>query len=120
MKLNSKGWDLFYKWREIYDKSLQMEIAEHGERDAEYGWCIIEDHGFVNNADDEVGLLVYGDDDDAIHHIIENTDDPGEEWAFGGSSRQMVERLLPYFDLDEEDEISIKAFLGGTSDEKRV
>jgi len=105
MKLNSKGWDLFNKWSKIYDKALQMEIAERGERDAEYGWYIIEDHGFVNNADDEVGILVYGDDDNAIYHIIENTNNPDDEWAFGVTSRQMVERLLPYFDLDDDDDI---------------
>ena len=92
MKLNEKGLELYCKWHDIYKKALALE----------YGWSIIEDWGFVNNIEDMVGLAIYGDDDFAIYNIYNNYLH-GEEYAYGVTADEMIEKLKPYFYIFEDE-----------------
>lgn len=102
MKLNEKGLELYCKWHDIYKKALALEIEDKGEENAEYGWSIIEDWGFVNNIEDMVGLAIYGDDDFAIYNIYNNYL-KGEEYAYGVTADEMIEKLKPYFYIFEDE-----------------
>ena len=82
MKLNKSGWELYSKWQDIYFDELNKQRAELNEPDYIEGWCIIDDDEHCPTIDDYVGLAVYGDDDDAIYHILENYR-PDDHYAYG-------------------------------------
>lgn len=104
MKLNSKGWDLFYKWEAVYRKELEKQRKLTGDPDWIDGWCIIDGSDHIHSIEDAVGVAVFGDDDDAIYRVLENYD-PDEHYAFGYTAEQFVEMLKPYFDIDEGENI---------------
>ena len=100
--MNKKGFELYKKWEAIYYKELERLQKE--DPDFEEGWCIIDNDNFVKTADDLVGLLLFGYDDN-IFNVI-------DEWKkydlVGGTDRlydnidltvdELAERLKEYFD----------------------
>ena len=101
MKLNAKGMELYNKWQKIWDEATRLSVEEHGEKNAEYGWSSIEDYGFVNNIEDEVGLMVavYYDttpwdimDLAESHHSTKD-----DEFTFGTTYGEFLAMLKPYF-----------------------
>lgn len=117
MKLNDKGWELYYKWESIYEAELKRLQEERNDPDYFDGWCIIDNSDFVKNIDDLVGLLCFGDDDHAIWNIVDQIYNWGcgadSEYAFGTSYRQLIDLLKPYFDISEEDEEQINCIISG-------
>ena len=118
MKFNKQGEAIQRKWFDIWDKAVELEVAEKGEARAEYGSSAIEMHGFINSADDEMGYLFAEDQECAIDHILDCcfADEQGtlrgwlklnDEWAFGVSCRDMILKMMPYFDMTEEERVSI-------------
>ena len=108
MTLNAKGMEIFNIWERKYYDELERIRKETNDPDYEEGWCIID---YPETLEDEIGILIFGDDDNAIYHIIECVDtgvfkSPDEEWLFGKSCREMVELLKPYFDIDDDEDIS--------------
>lgn len=114
MKLNAKGWKIFDKWDGIYADELERLRKEKNDSDYIEGWCIIDDDDHVKTIDDAIGISIFGDDDYAIYHIMDCVEvyhyfeSPDEEWRCGISCREMVKLLTPYFDFDEDDDITWK------------
>lgn len=111
MKLNKQGQKLYDKWEHIYYDELVKIREQTNDPDFCEGWCIIDDWDHIHNIDDEIGLLIFGYEDDAIYHIIETVNSkwlrPDEEWMFGKSCREMIELLKPYFDIDENENLNL-------------
>lgn len=105
MKLNAKGLDLLNKWDGIYSNELEKLRKELNDPDYFEGWSIIDDGDHCPTIEDCVGLAVYGDDDNAIYHILENYR-PDEHYAYGYTAAQVVEMLKTYFDIEPDDDLS--------------
>ena len=105
MKLNKSGWELYDKWQDIYYDELNKQRAELNEPDYIEGWSIIDDNEHCPTIEDYVGLAVYGDDDDAIYHILENYR-PDEHYAYGYTAAQVVEMLKPYYDIEPDEDLT--------------
>lgn len=110
MELNKQGQKLYDKWEHIYFDELTKIREQTGDPDFCEGWSIIDDWDHIHDIDDEIGLLIFGYEDDAIYHIIETVNSkwswPDEEWMFGKSCREMIELLKPYFDIDKNDNLN--------------
>lgn len=107
MKLNAKGMEIYKVWERKYYDELERLRKETGDPEYEDGWCIIDN---PQTLEDEIGILIFGDNDNAIYHIMNCVDggmfkSPDEEWMFGKSCREMVELLKPYFDIDDKDDL---------------
>lgn len=109
MKLNAKGMELFDKWEHIYFEELEKQREQRGDEDYFEGWCIIDDFDHIHDINDEIGLLIFGYDDNAIYHVLGCIDDKmvrsDEVWAFNTTSAQLVEMMKPYFDIDEQEDL---------------
>lgn len=108
MKLNRSGMEVFNKWEEVYRKELENERKLRNDPEYSDGWCIIDDSRYVKDEDDALGILIFGDDDSAICHIMNCVENGtfksyDDEWAFGKTCREMIIALLPYFDMVEEE-----------------
>lgn len=111
MKLNKSGVEVYNKWSGIYNSELEKLRTENNDPDFCEGWCIIDDDSHIHNIEDEIGLLIFGYDDNAIYHILDCIDDgfvgADDEWTHGVSSRQLIEMMKPYFNIVDKDDIEI-------------
>lgn len=105
MKLNAKGMELFDKWEHIYWDEVTKQREQTGDPDWIEGWCIIDDADHCKTIEDCIGVAVFGDDDDAIYHILDNFL-PHEHYAYGYTAEQVVEMLKPYFDIGDDEDLS--------------
>ena len=108
MKLNNEGMTIFNKWEEIYQRELEEERKLRNDPEWCEGWSIIEDERYVYDAETALGILIFGDDDSAIYHIMQCVEENffngyDDVWAFGKTCREMIIDLLPYFDVCEEE-----------------
>ena len=103
MKLNKKGMELFDTWRDKYYGELERMRKETGDPDWIEGWCIIDTPEYEHDINDVIGVMIFGDDDDAIYHILENFS-AKEEYAFGYTAAEVVEMMKPYFDINEDED----------------
>lgn len=107
MKLNAKGMEIYKVWERKYYDELDRIRKETNDLDYEEGWCIVDN---PKTLDDEIGILIFGYDDNAICHILDCVEmemfTPDEEWMFGKSCREMVELLKPYFNIKDDEDIS--------------
>lgn len=118
MRLNKAGMKIFDKWEHIYLDELTKQREQRGDPDYEEGWCIIDDADHVKTEEDAIGIAIFGDDDNAIYHIMDYVEryvGIDEEWACGVTARQMVERLTPYFEMTDGEQKEIADFLRGVS-----
>ena len=97
--LNEAGWELYSEWEMIYHAELNRLRAEQNDPDFHEGWCIIDNEHFVRNIEDEVGLRIFGYDNDAIWQVFDTGMKPDEIWRFSTTTNQFIELLLPYFNL---------------------
>lgn len=102
-RLNAKGWELFYKWEQLYNNELERMRKELGDQEFVEGWCILDNYDCVKTLDDEVGLLIFGYDE----HIDNYFNDWRGVWDDGffkdasgkEYSLEEVERAcLPYYE----------------------
>lgn len=105
MKLNAKGLELYDKWEHIYYDELTKQREQRGDPDWIEGWCIIDDSDHCKTIEDYVGLAIFGDDDYAIYHILDNFH-PKEHYAYGYTAEQVVEMMKPYFDIGDDEVLS--------------
>lgn len=103
MKLNDKGIALYKVWEKKYYDELDRLKKELNDPNYEEGWCILETKGIEKTIEDSVGIEVFGDDDNAIYHVLDCNFRDDEAWAFGVNWKDFVKMLLPYYDYDEED-----------------
>ena len=114
MRLNAKGMEVFNKWHKIYCDELEKIRKETNNPNYEEGWCIIEDTDHVKTRDDVIGILIFGDDDNAIYHILECIDmglfkpDENYYWNVELTCRQLIKRLIPYYDMAESEVNELK------------
>lgn len=111
MRMNEKGWEIYNVWERKYYDELERIRKETNNPDYMEGWCIID---YPESLEDEIGILIFGDDDNAIYHIIDCVESgmfksPDDEWMFGKSCREMVELLKPYYDIADDEDISFSA-----------
>jgi len=104
MKLNAKGMELYNKWEGIYYDELEKQRKERNDPEWIEGWCIIDDNEHCPTIEDYVGLAIFGDNDDAIYHVLDNFN-AGDRYAYGYTAEQFVEMLKPYFDINEDDDL---------------
>ena len=71
MKLNDKGRQLQERGNFLWDKGIALDIEEHGEKEAEYGWSVIENHGLVTSVEDYCGIMLAAQDEGAIWYVLE-------------------------------------------------
>ena len=98
--LNDLGNALYRKWEGIYHAENDRLGGDYASGHIIEGWCIIDTAEHIKNIDDEIGLLVFGYDDSAIHHLEEYAEDYGndEVYAFGYTAPQIKAMMLKYFD----------------------
>lgn len=108
MKLNEKGMKVFNEWQRKYYDELDRIRKETGDPEWIEGWCIIDTMDFEHDINDIIGVMIFGDDDDAIYHILDNyrADEP---YAFGYTAAQVVEMMKPFFDIKENEDLSFSA-----------
>jgi len=106
MKLNIKGTELYDKWMDIWDKEVERIWKEEPHLDP--GWYCIDNDSFVKNIEDQIGIALVGDDDDAIYHILEWYR-PNDPYAFGYTAAEVVEMMKPYFDIDPDEDLAFTA-----------
>lgn len=85
MKLNLKGKAL-QKWGGIlWDEAIKQEIAEKGEDNAEQGWSVAENRGFIRNFTDFAGLLLEAEDERILEYLFDWLNYVGiDEDGYGG------------------------------------
>ena len=113
MKLNAKGEALYDKWERIYWEEITKQREQRGDPDFCEGWCIIDDWDHIHDINDEIGLLIFGYEDNAIYHVISCVVDgyvrEDENWIFDVSTHQLVDLMKPYFDITDDDDLSFSA-----------
>lgn len=67
--MNAKGQELYNKWEATYENELKRLREEMNDPEYEKGWSIIDNSKFVKTIDDEIGLLVFGYDDDIDYYF---------------------------------------------------
>lgn len=107
-KLNEKGWKKFNEWNAIYEKELERLRIELNDPDYFEGWCIIDDYDHVKTIEDEVGLLVFGYDENIDWYFDEWRDIYKDDEAFftdiNGKDytlKEVEDAIRPYY--SEED-----------------
>lgn len=99
VKFNSKGWEMYNKWENIYRTELDRLMKE--DSNCETGWCIIEGDDFVKTLDDVVGLMIFGYDDNALGIIDEWIEEYGkDDSAYGFNLVDIQKELEKYFEWE--------------------
>lgn len=70
-KLNYAGVELYQAWEREYYHELDRLRKELNNPEYEEGWSIIDDCDYVKTVSDEVGLLVFGYDDNLMWFLNE-------------------------------------------------
>ena len=106
MKLNEKGKAISAKWTEIWQKTVEEDIAERGDK-YEGGWSVMFERGKVLNADDFIGVLLAAYGDDAFDYVDDvcygNGFCAADEFDFGVSFGEYKERMSVYFEPTADD-----------------
>ena len=115
MKLNDIGNKVYDKWLNIWHEEADRIQKEEPALDS--GWSCIDNSDFIHSIDDEIGIAIVGDDDDAIYHILDWYR-PNDPYAFGYTAAEFVEMLKPYFDIDPDEDLRFTAIeIGGLNND---
>jgi len=94
MRLNEKGKQLYDKFENFYVTELERLRKEKNDPEYIEGWCIIDNNNYVQDIEDEIGLLIYGYDE-FVFDVL--SDWENVEYAFGLTGKEIKQKLEEYY-----------------------
>ena len=97
--LTTKGNELFNKFHEYYYEELECLRKEYNDPEYTEGWCIIDTPKYVKTLEDICGVLIYGEDENAIGHVELFIETWGEDEVYnlGYTGKEVLNELARYY-----------------------
>lgn len=104
-KLNKAGRKLFNEWDRKYRAELARLQKELNDPEYTEGWCIIDNYDYVKTVSDEVGLLVFGYDDNLMAMFDEWREMFTDDYVF------LIDEYGVGYKIGEVEELARKYFV---------
>ena len=97
--LTVKGNELNDRFDRYYCEELEYLRKEYNDPEYFEGWCIIDTPKYVKTLEDICGILIYGDDTNAVNHVEEFIRQYGENeiYDLGYTGKEVLNELTKYY-----------------------
>ena len=77
----------------MHEAEIRLQESTVGVQNTEYGWSCIDDEDHIKTLDDEVDLMIYAYNEDAIDTIADWIRDGFDDCGYGYTYKQVISRI---------------------------